>query len=66
MSNLSTCIIYLNLGLALLHANNCKPRESNLGKYYTPLDLLKYGAVPSLAMVVLMSFTPYYLRLFGL
>lgn len=32
MSNLSTCIIYLNLGLALLHANNCKPRESNLGK----------------------------------
>ena len=35
-------------------------------EYYTPLDLLKYGAVPSLAMVVLMSFTPYYLRLFGL
>lgn len=35
-------------------------------EYYSPLDLLKYGAVPSLAMVVLMSFTPYYLRLFGL
>lgn len=32
MSNLSTCIIYLNLGLALLHANNCNPKESNLGK----------------------------------
>ncbi len=32
MSNLSTCIIYLNLALALLKANNCKPLESNLGK----------------------------------
>ena len=32
MSNLSTCIIYLNLGLALLHANNCTPGKSNLGK----------------------------------
>ena len=32
MSNLSTCIIYLNLGLALLHANNCQPGKSNLGK----------------------------------
>jgi sodium-dependent dicarboxylate transporter 2/3/5 len=32
MSNLSTCIIYLNLGLALLKANNCEPRNSNLGK----------------------------------
>lgn len=32
MSNLSTCIIYLNLGLALLSANNCKPKESNLGR----------------------------------
>ncbi len=32
MSNLSTCIIYLNLGLALLKANNCEPGNSNLGK----------------------------------
>ncbi|OUO78789.1 hypothetical protein B5F53_08905 [Blautia sp. An249] len=32
MSNLSTCIIYLNLGLALLSANQCKPGSSNLGK----------------------------------
>lgn len=35
-------------------------------EYYTPLDLLKYGAVPSLAMVGLMSLTPYYVGLFGL
>ena len=32
MSNLSTCILYLSLVLALLKANNCKPGESNLGK----------------------------------
>lgn len=32
MSNLSSCIIYLGLATALLHANNCKPLESNLGK----------------------------------
>lgn len=32
MSNLSTCIIYLSLGLALLRANNCEPLKSNLGK----------------------------------
>ena len=35
-------------------------------EYYKPQDLLKYGAVPSLAMVALMSFTPYYVGLFGL
>lgn len=32
MSNLSTCIIYLNLGLTLLKANNCTPGKSNLGR----------------------------------
>ena len=32
MSNLSTCIIYMNLGLALIHANKCKPGESGLAK----------------------------------
>lgn len=32
MSNLSTCIIYLGLGTALLKANNCQPLKSNLGK----------------------------------
>lgn len=32
MSNLSTCIIYLGLVLALLKANNCTPGKSNLGK----------------------------------
>ena len=32
MSNLSTAIIYLNISLALLHANNQKPLTSNMGK----------------------------------
>ncbi|MDO5410993.1 MAG: SLC13 family permease [Lachnospiraceae bacterium] len=32
MSNLSTCIIYLSIALALLESNGCKPMESNLGK----------------------------------
>ena len=32
MSNLSTCIIYMNLGLALIQANKCKPGESGLAK----------------------------------
>lgn len=32
MSNLSTCIIYMNLGLALLHANKCEPGKSGLGR----------------------------------
>lgn len=32
MSNLSTCIIYINLSLALLKANNCDPGKSNLGR----------------------------------
>ena len=32
MSNLSSCIIYLSLSLALLKANNCKPGDSNLGR----------------------------------
>lgn len=32
MSNLSTCIIYMNLGLALLHANKCDSGKSGLGK----------------------------------
>ena len=35
-------------------------------EYYTPLDLLKYGSVPSLAMVAIMSFVPYYTGIFGL
>lgn len=32
MSNLSTCIIYMNLSLALLRANNCDVGKSNMGK----------------------------------
>lgn len=32
MSNLSTCIIYMNLALALLKANDCEPGKSGLGK----------------------------------
>ena len=32
MSNLSSCIIYLSLSLALLKANNCEPGKSNLGR----------------------------------
>lgn len=32
MSNLSTCIIYMNLGLALIHANKCEPGKSGLAK----------------------------------
>lgn len=32
MSNLSTCIIYLSIGLSLLRANDCEPGKSNLGK----------------------------------
>lgn len=32
MSNLSTCIIYMNLGLALLRANKCDIGKSGLGK----------------------------------
>lgn len=32
MSNLSSCIIFMNLGLALLKANNCEPGKSGLGK----------------------------------
>lgn len=32
MSNLSTCILYLSLVMALLKANGCKPGKSNLGK----------------------------------
>lgn len=32
MSNLSTCIIYLNIALSLLKANGCEPRKSNLGR----------------------------------
>lgn len=32
MSNLSTCIIYMNLALALLKANECEPGRSGLGK----------------------------------
>ncbi len=32
MSNLSSCIIFLSLSLALLKANNCEPLKSNLGR----------------------------------
>lgn len=32
MSNLSTCILYLGLVMALLKANHCEPGKSNLGK----------------------------------
>lgn len=32
MSNLSSCIIYLSLSLALLKANGCQPGKSNLGR----------------------------------
>lgn len=34
--------------------------------YYKPQDVLKYGAVPSAILVVLMAFTPYYVGIFGL
>ena len=34
--------------------------------YYKPLDVLKFGSVPSLICVAVMSFTPLYCSLFGL
>ena len=34
--------------------------------YYKPLDVLKFGAIPSLICVAVMSFTPLYCGLFGL
>ena len=34
--------------------------------YYTPGELLKWGWIPSLIMCVILSFTPFYLQLFGL
>ncbi|MBQ9069251.1 MAG: anion permease [Eggerthellaceae bacterium] len=34
--------------------------------YYKPLDVLKFGAVPSFICVVVMSFVPMYCALFGL
>ena len=34
--------------------------------YYKPLDVLKFGVVPSLVCVAVMSFTPMYCALFGL
>lgn len=34
--------------------------------YYKPQDVLKFGIVPSIILIALMSFTPYYVGLLGL
>ena len=34
--------------------------------YYKPTDVLKYGSLPTVIMVVLMAFAPYYTRAAGI
>ena len=34
--------------------------------YYKPLDVLKFGSVPCLILIIVMAFTPMYCGLFGL
>ena len=42
------------------------PAALNVENYYKPLDVLKFGVVPSLICIVVMSFIPMYCGLFGL